>query len=311
MKTSSKGLLFTLLVSTSLTTYAYQNSGNSGNSGNSTPVACDVIDVKITTIQLLDGSDPITVPATNASDCLGAFDGNNSLFTNPGTSTPAELGNNPGTNLGYDEDGWMNKEDYQGWWDGPGAFIDEADLLDLDGDGAVDDPGWVYVGKDEGNGFFGESSSDGSTSYDFINDLITFNNCKDAGGNAATSCVGGNAVSGNWAYNPPATNPEELTNLLGGDFFDQVAIVFKAGNAFAMYNFNIFELGLPPVLAGDFNYAFTGTWDISQVLGNHALSNISFFARDPIDATSVPEPSSWVLMLLASFFLYRQRKTKV
>jgi len=258
---------------------------------------CSVSDLQITTFQLLDGSDPVATPVpVDSTSCLGAYYGNNSEFINPIE------------NLGYDEDGWLNKEGYNNWWTGPGAFVTEEDLLDLDGDGQADDPGWVYVGKDDGNGFKGQTSTNGDASYDFIDDLITFDNCKDKKGKVA-SCVGGEAVSGNWSYTPPAMNPDELTSLLGGDFFDQVAIVFKAGNAFAMYNFSIEDLGLDPVLAGDYNYAFTGTWDISDVLGGSALSNVSFWARDPIgETTEVPEPST-LLLLSAGLFLLRRKFT--
>jgi len=259
---------------------------------------CQYIDVQITTIELLDGSGVNTLPVPqNATDCLGAYEGNNSSF------------DKPTANLGYDEDGWLNEEDYNDWWDGPGAFVNEADLLDLDGDGDADDPGWVYVGKDNGDGFIGETSTDGNTSYTFIDDLITFDDCKDKNG-TASQCIGGDSVSGTWTYTPPAQNPDDLVDLLGGDFFDQVAIVFKAGNAFAIYNFSIDALGLDPVLAGDYNFAFTGTWDISDVLANKGLSNVTFWARDPVGATEVPEPSTLVLMLLSSIFLLRRKTLK-
>jgi hypothetical protein len=187
--------------------------------------------------------------------------------------------------------------------------VDESDLLDLDGNGVANDPGWVLVGKDDGAGFIGETSSDGTSSYTFIDDLITFDNCKDKNG-ATSQCVNGDSVSGTWAYTPPAMNPDELTDLLGGDFFDQVAVVFKAGNAFAIYNFNIFDLGLDPVLAGDYNFAFTGTWDISDVLADKGLSHVTFWARDPVGATEVPEPSTLGLLLLSSFFMFRRKLVK-
>jgi len=260
--------------------------------------ACQYIDVQITTVQLLDGSDAIELPeAKSVTDCIGAYVGVNSSF-----EQPIE-------NLGYDEDGWLNKESYNDWWDGPGAFVDQADLLDLDGDGDADDPGWVYVGKDEGNGFVGEVSSDGSSSYTFIDDLITFDNCKKIDG-SSSKCIGGDAVSGTWTYTPPDINPTALTDLLGGDFFDQVAIVFKAGTTFAIYNFSIADLGLDPVLAGDYNFAFTGTWDISDVLAGKGLSNVSFWARDPVGPTEVPEPSTMILFLLSGILLFSSKKLK-
>jgi len=257
--------------------------------------ACQNSDVLITTVELLDGNNIVIPVQENATDCLGAYEGNDSAVV--------------AQNLGYDDDGWLNEEGDNVPWDGPGAFIGEADLLDLDGDGDADDPGWVLVGKDDGQGFIGETSSDGNSSYTFINDLITFDNCKDQDG-ATSQCIGGNSVSGTWAYTPPAQNPDELTNLLGGEFFDQVAVVFKAGNAFAIYNFTIADLELPPVFAGDYNFAFTGTWDISDVLADKGLSHVTFWARDPVGATEVPEPSTLGLLLLSSLFMFRRKLTK-
>lgn len=264
--------------------------------------ACQYIDVQITTIELLgDGGGVTTLPVPeNASDCIGAIKGNNSEFIKPTV------------NRGYDEDGWLNEEDYNGYWDGPGAFVNEADLLDLDGDGDVDDPGWIYVSESNNAGtMIGQTIPDSTQSYKFIDNLITFNNCKDQDG-VDTACFAddGNAVSGEWVYTPPAQNPDELTRLLGGSFFDQVAVIFKAGNAFAMYNFSITALGLDPVLAGDYNFAFTGTWDISDVLADKGLSNVTFWARDPIGATEVSEPSTLGLLLLSSFFLLRRKALK-
>lgn len=134
-------------------------------------------------------------------------------------------------------------------------------------------------------------------------------NCLDKDDNG-TNCVGGDAVKGDWAWTPPATNPQDLLDLLAGLFFDQVAIIFKSGKQFAMYNFDIGDLGLDPVLAGDFNFAFTGTWDMSNTLGKHGLSNYTLWARDPtIEPTDVPEPSILALFsLLVLLIAFRQRQ---
>ena len=281
MKFAIKSALMALLVTTSLNVAAKK-----------TIETCQLIDVKITTVQLLDGSPVVPFPA-NATDCLGAFEGNNSGF------------DKPVQNLGYDDDGWLNKENHNGLWNGPGAFVNDADLLDLDGDGDADDPGWILVGKEEQGAYEAGVSSDGNSTY--IHDqLVTLENCKSVNGNN-TSCFGGNAVKGDWVYNPPAQNPQALLDLVGGDFFDQVAIIFKAGNAFAIYNFNAIDLGLDPTLAGDYNFAFTGTWDISATLG-HGLSNLSFWARDPSEPTvQVPEPSTLLLMMMSGLFFFNRR----
>ena len=251
---------------------------------------CALEDVQINTVTKLGGTEaPINV-LINASDCFVVEGVVNNFFNHSFLD--------PSNNLGYDNDGWLNKDSPEGWWDGPGAFIDDADLLDLDGDGDMDDPGWIYVGKDEGSGFVGATSHDDNSSYTFKNDLIEFNN----GG------IG--SKSGEWVYSPPPNNPKPLLNLLGGSFFDQVAIVFKAGNGFAIYNFTIEDLGITPVLAGQFNYAFSGTWNIEGSMGK-ALSNMSFWARDPVVATTkVPEPSSIALFLLSGLFLFGSKKLR-
>ena len=277
-----KGALLALLVTTSLNVYAKKLINE-----------CQTIDVQINTIKLLDGVSVEMPLVANASDCLGAFEGNNSAF------------DKPIQNLGYDEDGWLNKEDYNAWWDGPGAFVNDVDLLDLDGDGAEDDPGWILVGKEEQSGFEGGVSSDGTLTYNH-EQLVTLNHCK-TGDEDNTSCFGGEAVKGQWVYTPPAQNPTGLLDLVGGDFFDQVAIIFKAGNAFAIYNFNVIDLGLDPALAGDYNFAFTGTWDISETLGS-GLSNLSFWAKDPsVPSVQVPEPATLILMMMSGLFCFNRR----
>ena len=268
----------------------------SAYAGHMPPTACSVDDLKLDSLQLLDGSPAVNIPPISASECYGSFKGNNSLFTKPTEG-----------NLGYDDDGWLNSE--SAFWPGPGAFIEEEDLLDLDGLGGLNDPGWIYLGKDEGDGFIGETSTDGLNEYTFIDDLLTLSNCQDKRDNG-TTCVGGEAVKGDWSWTPPDTNPQELLDLLGGMFFDQVAIIFKSGKQFAMYNFEIGDLGLDPVLAGDFNFAFTGSWDMSETLNGHGLSNISLWARDPITEANIPEPSTLALFSLMIILISLRYKFK-
>jgi len=268
--------------------------------GASSQLTCQVSDVQITSVTFLGPGGSEQAFNANASDCIAYED------------RPLKL-EKPSTNLGYEEDGWLNKKDYKGWWDGPGAFVDESDLLDLDNDQKADDPGWVMVGKqDMGNGayFKGETISDGNTSYTFTDNLITFSDCfryKGNGTKKTVDCNSSEAQGGDWTYTPPAMNPGNLLALLGGSFFDQVAFVFKAGPAFAMYNFTIEDLNIPPVLVGDFNFAFKGTWDISNVLGGAGLSNFVFWARDP-ETTEVPEPPVIALFLAGiAGLIYRKK----
>lgn len=279
------------------------------------PPACKLADIQITSIQKQDGSDAESVGPINATACYGAFDGNDDV---------SALGNN----LGYDNQGWLNKE--SSYWPGPGAFITNADLQDLQDKGLID-PGWIFFGKygdeckedDEDcvEPFNPASSSKDGTTYTYTNDLVSLSDCKNAAG-ADTDCYGedSDAVKGEWTYKPPVTNPEELLNMLGTNkFFDQVTVVFKSGNMFALYNFNIAALGLPPVVGiTDENYMFKGVWDMSSTLinkgGNPAgLSHISIWGRDPVASDTPPPvdvsaPMSLALVGLALLLLGVQRR---
>ncbi|WP_137166266.1 hypothetical protein [Salinimonas lutimaris] len=284
MKTASKAVLTGFILASSWSAQA---------------AMCNTSDVQIDFIQVQDGVDSGTslVTPISATSCLGAFSGNNSAFENP------TMGN-----LGYKDDGWFNIDSYNGWWDTPGAFVEEDELQDLQGMGNID-PGWIYVGKSEGSGFQGATMNGENTSYTFIDDLITLSGCKTKGG-ADTGCFD-NAVSGNFTWDPPATNPDALLDLLGGQFFDKVGIVFKSGNAFAMYEFDLAGIGLDPVFAGDYNYLFSGTWDMSDTLINNGgqpagLSNLTAWARDPA-STDVPLPPTAVLILFTLVLAIRRR----
>lgn len=262
---------------------------------------CGVSDVQITEIQVLDGS-PATQLDTplNATDCIGAFEGNNSAFTQPDY------------NLGYKDDGWFNVDSYNGWWDTPGVFVEDDALQNLQGKGEID-PGWIYVGKaeaDSGFSFNGATMDNGETSYTFLDSLLTIS-CPDQEGGICDD-----ASSGTFQWTPPATNPDALMELLGGEFFDKVGIVFKAAKQFVIYEFDLKDLGLDPVYEGDPNYAFKGTWDLSDTLvkesGNgkivsQGLSNVSVWARDPAAIVDVPAPTTLVLVLFGLALVIRRQ----
>ncbi|MEE2022975.1 hypothetical protein [Alkalimonas mucilaginosa] len=259
------------------------------------PKACDLWDMQVTKVRAV-GSDSWLelTPEVSALSCIGAFTGNNSSFYDPVKNHPDYY------NLGFKNDGWMNYYGNQSpYWDTDGAFITSNDMLqDLQGLGPID-PGWVQMGKDDGQGFMPDSSRKGDKSYTYEQTVFSMSDCKDKNGLAET-CVGGDAVSGNWLFSPPAVSPEELFDILGGTFFDQMAVVFKSSTAFAIYTFSITQfadIGLGPILPGEQKFEFAGTWDMSDTLINKGgqaagLSNYTLYGRDPTGSFVVPAPAT-------------------
>lgn len=258
--------------------------------------SCNVNDVQITSIvNQGDTNDPKTNLLTSdqsASACLGAYTGNDSVNTDD--------------NLGYDDDGFLNDKtlfpDY-------GAFLEQDDLQDLQTTGQFVDPGWIFVTKIDfesaGDQVTYGTVGEGDDSFSF-GDYISSNGLDDIlslqCGNAV-SCA--EATSGTWTYTPPKTNPEGLLEILGADkFFDQAAVIFKSSNQYAIYNFKLSDLGVPPVIGTeDPNFMFSGTWDMSSTLINNggnpaSLSHVTLWLRDPTLTTvnEVPAPATLALM---------------
>jgi hypothetical protein len=284
---------------------------NSFASPVSGPQPCDVWDMSVTKVRAVGAEDWIELnPGMSALSCLGAFPGNNSSFHDPDN-------NSSYYNLGYKNDGWMNYySDLTTFWDTKGAFITSDDMLqDLQGLGAID-PGWVQMGKDDGAGFVPDSSRKGEKEYTYEQTTFSMSNCTDRHG-AAQTCVGSDAVAGQWLFSPPEFSPTELFDILGGTFFDQMALVLKSGNAFAMYTFSIdqfAELLSGPILPGEQKFEFAGTWDMSSTLINNGgqpagLSNYSLYGRDPTGGVSVPAPATIGLIGLSLVLmrLFRRR----
>jgi MYXO-CTERM domain-containing protein len=268
---------------------------------------CKLTDMELTYLRALEPANQPQQPIPDdlvpvyAKACYGFVVGNNSDMALPKD------------NLGLNGDGWFNKK--TGLWEF-GAF--DPELLDLDGDLQIDDPGWVYMGKDNGQGFKGaiienpvqnpDPLNPMHKDYKFVDDLFS---CSSTVDGTYGTCV--NYISGFWKFTPPSTQPALLIELLGGSFFDQVAVVFKGGDGFAIYNFTLSQLGLDPILAGDTKYEFGGKFDLSGTVVNKGgqsagLSNISLWARDPFLPTQVAEPGYLALLGLALLALYRRRR---
>lgn len=262
---------------------------------------CDVMDMQITSVTKQDGSFSADFdPGLNATACLGSYRGNDSVN---------ELTTKYGTNLGLKDVGFLNNTSY---FPDYGAFVDESDLQDLKTPGEFVDPGWIFVGKkDFGNngavtkntrGTISKTIDNKEYSYTFAEDLfsISFGNPE--------LCIKASSC-GTWSYTPPKKNPETLMKILGANkFFDQAAVVFKSGTQYAIYNFRLSDLGLPPVLGTeDANYAFSGIWNMYKTLTHGkdgkqppGLSHVSLWLRDPsfVPTQQVPEPTSLLMFAL-------------
>ncbi|ALO35641.1 hypothetical protein CMT41_13660 [Colwellia sp. MT41] len=212
---------------------------------------------------------------------------------------------------------------------------DLQDLDDTDGNTNKTDPGWVFLGKDEGDGFqYSDTGvgivnnlieNEGDEGYlDLtgidIEKLITIDfTCYDdieniiigegfGLGDDDTSCT-----EGTWSIMPDWDIVNLLEELFGEGVFDHLALVFKSTNEFVVYDFN-FKSG---PLNLEVPYNLGGTFDMSNVFQNkkgesQGISHISVWARDPagFTTTEMPEPKSTMLMLLAVALLVLRVKSK-
>jgi len=261
-------------------------------------------DVTLTYAEVAGGA-PVygaPAPAISATNCAGRFSGNDDPLPS-------------GDNIGAADNGFMNGEDFT-FFDG-GAFITDDYLQNLDDIDQysdldfIDDPGWVYLGKDEGSGVDLETPA--GVDLDLFMNIVFA--CSNGDGEAGINVIGGGGDNeckeGTWALN--FTDPGGLlaaleTTVFGDSFFDHLAFSFKYGNGFAVYDFDfnilntlspdplnpIFDLSAPHNLSGNF--------DLSSY--QNSISHVSVWARDPLNVEEIPEPSMHILVLIGVFSIY-------
>jgi hypothetical protein len=216
----------------------------------------------------------------------GFYDGNDSGGLKPGLP-----------NTGIDGKGLLNGEG--GIVDGELFYTTSYDTLqNLYGDDdAVDDPGWINLGKGETDGTY--EYEDLTILTDTGDELII-----DIRGLLTLVFDFNNNV---WELATDPTKMPFIVPALGGAAFDHLAFVMKAGNengqnpdaGFAIFDFNFntifreyektkFDAGII-----DFNTAYTLGGRFDDSLFDPNVSHVSVWAKDP--TVVVPEPTTIVL----------------
>ena len=228
-----------------------------------------------------------------ASTCVGLFD------------EPSNIGSyhdaNP--NIGTYGDGLLNGE---GGLLSTTQFITPDQLMDLgpnvgfpDMDPSIaDDPGWISLAK-----FDLQDSGGFSAQYQAI-DWFEYLDLDEVLDISFTCTSGeGSCSAGRWSLATSLDVIEKVQAALGNrSTFDHLAFVFKAGNNWAVYDFNFTDIFFNelavlgnPNIPEPFNTPFTfgGSFNTGDFDKN--ISHFAVWARDPISTTSVPAPAPLLL----------------
>jgi hypothetical protein len=265
---------------------------------------CSTAGVQITSmISVAPVGGEIVAAPINSTSCLGFV-----------TTPENDWGNGPSPNKGGLEDGLLNgeikligsgkPEDKDGYYvPGEQFLTNENDsMVDLNGDGIFDDPGWIRLGGAET-----KTVEDWDFEYDSIGalsliDLITMSLSDD----------------GTWSLGVDPSAIAAVTDELGrATVFDHLAFVLKGSNndpaygTWVIYDFNFHDLiddGLDVNLNQAYNIA--GTWDKNMFSNDNALSHVSIWAHDPPVTFDVPEPSTLTIFTLGMIGLVSRRFRK-
>lgn len=269
--------------------------------------SCSVNQVTINKIEVtpLDGQGIVyqAPPPLTSTGCV-FVDGQNDT----GTLLPTN-------NIGELNDGVMNGE---GGLLSPTQFTanNPVPLMALNADGLVNDPGWIRLG--EVGGDVTTFKYEDVKGYGIDNLLSVSMTCTSGG---TDQCL-----AGTWSLETKSNIIELVTNLLNGrKSFDHLAFILKAGNGFAVYDFDFnvlaadivaWQAAHPGSSQFDFDtpYAFTGTWSDGDFLNPNnnnfkALSHMSVWVRDPVTTNTVPAPGTLLLLGAALLAMGLQKRT--